>query len=250
MDCLVTLLPDFDHLLLFDYSSGHSKKRVNGLDANGMAKYYGGNQSTLRDAPIYQEEGILGPFQRKLAVGDVQKMVFQDTDDGPFWLSPADRVAKRMDATRPNTQETRDKTKAVLYDELTAIGVTLPKYMNRITKGSLRDLAVRHNLPLTITSDKVDEGWGGKAKGMFQVLWERGWVDEARWKDYRLVARDPDDDDRIIESLSLKFLMENCHDFQNEVTQLQTVASSYGMRVEMTPKYHAEIAGCGIEYSW
>ena len=44
--------------------------------------------------------------------------------------------------------------------------------------------------------------------------------------------------------------MENCHDFQNEVTQLQTIASSYGIRVEMTPKYHAEIAGCGIEYSW
>jgi hypothetical protein len=64
------------------------------------------------------------------------------------------------------------------------------------------------------------------------------------------VARDPDDDDRIIESLSLKYLMENCHDFQTEVTQLQTIASMYGMRVEMTPKYHAEIAGCGIEYSW
>jgi hypothetical protein len=250
MDCLMTLLPDFDHMFLFDYSSGHSKKRVNGLDANAMAKNYGGNQSTLRDAPIYQEEGILGPFPRKLSVGQVQKMVFQDTDDGPFWLTPADRAAKRMDTTRPNTEDTRDKTKAALYDELTAMGVALPKYINRITKASLRELAARHNVALTVTSHKVEEGWVGKAKGMFQVLWERGWVDEARWKDYRLVARDPDDDDRIIESLSLKFLMESCHDFQNEVTQLQTVASSYGMRVEMTPKYHAEIAGCGIEYSW
>jgi len=37
--------------------------------------------------------------------------------------------------------------------------------------------------------------------------------------------------------------MESCHDFQNEITQLQTVASVYGIRVEMTPKYHAEIAG-------
>ena len=44
--------------------------------------------------------------------------------------------------------------------------------------------------------------------------------------------------------------MESCHDFQNEATQLQTVAAAYGIRVEMTPKYHAEIAGCGIEYSW
>jgi hypothetical protein len=250
MDCLKVLLPGFDHLLLFDYSSGHSKKRVNGLDVNAMAKNYGGNQSRLRDATIYQEEGILGPFPRKLSVGDVQEMVFRETDDGPFWLSPAERVARRVDTTRENTEETREKTKAALYDELTAIGVSLPRYKNIITKAALRDLAAQHNLPLTVTAGKVDEGWVGKAKGMLQVLWERGWVDEARWKDYRLVARDPDDDDRIIESLSLKYLMESCHDFQNEVTQLQTIASLYGMRVEMTPKYHAEIAGCGIEYSW
>ena len=250
MDCLKVLLPGFDHLLLFDYSSGHNKKRVNGLDANSMSKYYGGNQSTLRDAPIYQEEGILGPFPQKLSVGDVQKMVFQDTDDGPFWLSPGEREAKRVDSTRENAEETRDKTKAVLYDELTSKGVSLPKYKNKITKAALTDLALQHNLPLTVTTAKVDEGWVGKAKGMFQVLWERGWVDETRWKDYRLVARDPDDDNQIIESLSLKFQMENCHDFQNEETQLQTVASAYGIKVMMTPKYHAEIAGCGIEYSW
>lgn len=250
MDCLKVLLPGFDHLLLFDYSSGHSKKRVNGLDANAMSKSYGGTQSRLRDARIYQEEGILGPFPRKLAVGDVQDMVFRETDDGPFWLSPTERLAKRLDSTRENTEEVREKTKAMLYDELKARGVSLPKYKNKITKASLRDLAAANNIPLTVTTGKVDEGWIGKAKGMFQVLWERGWIDEVQWKDYRLVARDPEDDDRIIESLSLKFLMESCHDFQNEVTQLQTIASTYGIRVEMTPKYHAEIAGCGIEYSW
>mmetsp|Transcript_73807 Transcript_73807/g.213587 ORF Transcript_73807/g.213587 Transcript_73807/m.213587 type:complete len:685 (+) Transcript_73807:660-2714(+) len=250
MDCLKVLLPGFDHVLLFDYSSGHSKKRVNGLDANAMSKSYGGAQSRLRPAPIYQEEGILGRFPRKIDVGEVQEMVFRDTDEGPFWLSPTEREARRFDTTRENTEETREKTKAVLYDELNAIGVTLPKYKNRITKAALKALAASNNIPLTVTAGKVDEGWVGKAKGMFQVLWERGWIDEARWKDYRLVARDPDDDDRIIESLSLKFLMESCHDFQNEITQLQTVASSYGVRVEMTPKYHAEIAGCGIEYSW
>jgi len=114
----------------------------------------------------------------------------------------------------------------------------------------LRDLAVANNIELTVTARKVHEGWVGKPKGMFQILWERGWIDERRWKDYRLVARDPDDDDQIIESLSLKYLIESCHDFQNEVTQLQTITSDYGMQVEMTPKYHAEIAGCGIEYSW
>jgi hypothetical protein len=177
-------------------------------------------------------------------------MVFQETDEGPFWLSPVERMAKKFDSTRPNTEETREKTKTALYDELKAAGVALPKYKNKTTKAALRDLATAHNISLTATTGRVDEGWVGKAKGMFQVLWERGWIDETRWKEYRLVARDPDDDDQIIESLSIKFLIESCHDFQNEVTQLQTIASAYGMRVEMTPKYHAEIAGCGIEYSW
>ena len=166
-------------------------------------------------------------------------------------MSPTERLAKRFDTRRENIEETREKTKAVLYDgELQGKGVSLPKHKNKITKAALRDLATVTNIPLTVTAEKVDEGWVGKAKGMFQVLWERGWIDEAQWKDYRLIARDPDDDDRIIESLSLKFLMESCHDFQNEVTQLQTIASAYGVKVEMTPKYHAKIAGCGIKYSW
>ena len=166
MDCLKVLLPGFDHLLLFDYSSGHNKKRINGLDANDMSKGYGGTQSRLREAPIYQEEGILGPFPRKLSVGDVQQMVFHETDDGPFWLSPTERLSKKYDATRENTEETCEKTKAMLYEELKAKGVSVPKYINKITKPALRDLALANNVELTNTSKKVDEGWVGKAKGM------------------------------------------------------------------------------------
>jgi hypothetical protein len=246
---LTVLFPGFDHLLLFDYSSGHSKKRVNGLDVTAMKKGYGGTQSRLRPAPIYQEEGILGPFPRKLAVGDIQRMVFQPTDEGPFWMSPEERHAKRFDSARPNTQETREKTKAVLYEDLKAKGVNLPRFLNKITKAALKELAQSHDVATTVTTAKIDEGWVGKPKGIFQVLWERGWINEERWKEYRLVVKDADDDNRVIENFSLKLLLETCHDFQNEVTQLQNVASMYGFKVAMTPKYHAEIAGCGIEYS-
>lgn len=79
-----------------------------------MSKGYGGNQSRIRNAEIYQEEGILGPFPRKLSVGDVQSMVFRETDDGPFWLGPTERMAKRFDTIKENTKETREKTKAAL----------------------------------------------------------------------------------------------------------------------------------------
>lgn len=44
--------------------------------------------------------------------------------------------------------------------------------------------------------------------------------------------------------------MESCLDFANEKCRLEDLVNSYGMSVIMTPKYHAELAGCGIEYSW
>jgi hypothetical protein len=131
-------------------------------------------------------------------------MVFQETD-GPFWLGATERMAKRFDTIKENIKkETHKKTKAALYDELSDKGVSLPKYKNKISKAALKDLASAHNILTTVKSGKVEGGWVGKAKGMFQVLWECGWIDEPKWKDYRLVATDPDDDDQIIESLSLK----------------------------------------------
>ncbi|KAL7523118.1 hypothetical protein ACHAXR_000032, partial [Thalassiosira sp. AJA248-18] len=44
--------------------------------------------------------------------------------------------------------------------------------------------------------------------------------------------------------------MQACHDFQNEVSQLEHVARSLGSRVIITTKYHAEYAGEGVEYTW
>ena len=54
----------------------------------------------------------------------------------------------------------------------------------------------------------------------------------------------------LISEFSLTHLMESRVDFANELTQLQAVAKGYGVEVVMTPKYHAEIAGVGIEYAW
>jgi hypothetical protein len=41
-DCLKVLLQDkYDFVFLFDHSSGHVRKRINGLDASKMTKEYG-----------------------------------------------------------------------------------------------------------------------------------------------------------------------------------------------------------------
>ena len=51
---------------------------------------------------------------------------------------------------------------------------------------------------------------------------------------------------------SLKYLMaSSCLDFlAEEMTALQHVGKELGVSVIITPKFHAEMAGEGIEYSW
>ena len=39
-------------------------------------------------------------------------------------------------------------------------------------------------------------------------------------------------------------------DFKNKETALQYLGTQLGVRVELTPKIHAELAGEGVEYSW
>jgi hypothetical protein len=49
---------------------------------------------------------------------------------------------------------------------------------------------------------------------------------------------------------SLKYLMSSCFDYAKEMTALQHVGSQLGVSVIITPKFHAELAGEGVEYSW
>ncbi|KAI2503816.1 hypothetical protein MHU86_10621 [Fragilaria crotonensis] len=44
--------------------------------------------------------------------------------------------------------------------------------------------------------------------------------------------------------------MSECIDFKNEETALQHLGTQLGVSVELTPKFHAELAGEGVEYSW
>jgi hypothetical protein len=44
--------------------------------------------------------------------------------------------------------------------------------------------------------------------------------------------------------------MAECVDFKNEETALQYLGTQLGVTVELTPKFHAKLAGKGVEYSW
>ena len=200
----------------------------------------------LRDSTISVEDGFLGPFEQVLNVGETQRFCFGPGDAGPFWMTDEQREETRLD--RPIDGATpKARSKRELYDALLSMGVLdLPKYMNKISREDLVARATAKLIP--IEKIPFEEGWSGKPKGLLQILWERGWVDDTRVRLYLLEARD--ESGEIIEEYSLRAMMESCLDFAEEETRLQQIAKEYDCIVKYTPKYHAEIAGVGIEYSW
>jgi hypothetical protein len=64
-----------------------------------MNKAFGGIQPKMRETKIKEVKGYLGPYLTPgtLQPGDIQSMVFQPTDSGPFWMSPEEQEKRRHD---------------------------------------------------------------------------------------------------------------------------------------------------------
>jgi hypothetical protein len=106
-------------------------------------------------------------------------MTFDPTDDGPFWMDAATREKTRRDVILSGTKKKRMFRKDELQQMLITKGLTM--------KGKLKDLqaaAQLNDIPIEEVKEKVIEGWENKAKGLLQVLWERGWIDPQVNKPY------------------------------------------------------------------
>lgn len=117
VDILQGIFPGHDLEFHFDQSSGHTKKRHFGLNAEVMIKSFGGSTPCMRDSII--TPGCLGPFEhsKKLKVGQTQCMAFKDEDEGPWELSPEEREHQKFD--RPTgIKKTEPKRKKQLMREL------------------------------------------------------------------------------------------------------------------------------------
>jgi hypothetical protein len=227
---------------------------TNGLDAYNMNKSYGGAQPKMRESVIKAEDGYLGMHEpRTINVGDTQTFTFQPGDDGPFWMTEEERELNRHDrvlAAPPGNPPKRNKTIVELKLELRPLTVLNDRRNYRLAE--LQEIARSHNIDTKIEKTRVKKGWEGQPKGLLQVLWERGWIDEGRLDRYTM---DPatDEDGEVLEGAedwSLRCLMASCLDFAEEMTALQHVGHELGVSVIITPKFHAELAGEGIEYSW
>jgi len=230
-----------------------AKKLANGLDAYSMNKGYGGAQPRMRESIIKENDGYLGMHLSIVSVGDKQSFNFQPGDEGPFWMTEEQRqlnLHDRILSPRPGNPTTRNKTIVELKLELGPLNVLSDRRQYRLAE--LQEIARLNNIDPKIEKTRRQKGWEGQPKGLLQVLWERGWIDEGQLEKYTM---DPatDDDGEVLEGAedwSLKCLMASCLDFAQELTALQHVGSELGVSVIITPKSHCELAGEGIEYSW
>ena len=116
---------------------------------------------------------------------------------------------------------------------------------------AIKKFALQITPPIKLTYKKtkmLQKGWLNKSKGIFQVLYERGYIDPTNIDKYAM--KPFDENGNLDETYCLPMLLQNCEDFKNEMCQLEYIASNLNSRVIITPKYHAELAGEGIEYAW
>lgn len=128
-------------------------------------------------------------------------------------------------------------------------------------------LEKKHDIVLSISNleNNVTKGWVNKPKGMLQMLWERGFIDEAqvnspRSSRYPKDGRKGDVDvDRKLseegERYSLSALLMKYTDFRTKVTDLEHLGKGistidHSSSILFTPKFHYELAIEGIKYSW
>ena len=260
VDCLKVLYPQYDFLFLFDHSCGHDRGQTDGLNAKRMAVSFGGKQPKMHPTIIEAEDGYLGPHRHSsvLSVGEEQKMVwpvysdeeFDKDKHGPYWMTPQMREARRK--TVYGDIEERDKT----VDELKKEIFEQKNIRVRGVRAKIVQEAERLGISIRMRERKVlTRGWEGEAKGLLQVLWERGWIDPARPKSWYMKHGSKDDTDAVIPESNLQEMMMNCLDFEEEKTLLQKMVDNMSDRpgqffLDRTPKCHCEMAGEGIEYAW
>ena len=89
-------------------------------------------------------------------------------------------------------------------------------------------------IPVQITMQESTKGWEGKPKGILQTLFKRGFINPERMTEYTVDGRN-DVFGNLVADTSLRYLMEQLSDFQDEETLLQYHGRQIGGKVDRTP---------------
>ncbi|KAG7351778.1 hypothetical protein IV203_007826 [Nitzschia inconspicua] len=215
----------------------------------------GGKQERLRDTIIQNFEGYLGRYSPLLSVGDTQRMNWsneeppEESTEGPFNLSVQERRKRRSTQLLDEYVNNKPKTKKELTTDLQREGKISKEDRRGYTVKEMQKLAGDHGIAISKSEQKKITGWVGEPKGLLQVARERGLIDH---NNHHLYSANPkkNPDGTLNDEKSLRSIVGQCTDFQNELTHLQVMANELTVQVMFTPKFHAEMAGEGIEYSW
>ena len=183
--------PEYDYMILMDQSSGHGKRMEGGLNAGEMSVRFGGSQPKMRNTTIHE----LGTYHSQLKVGDTQSLTSTYGDAGPFYLSNEERESLKYDVFSGEKKITRKNTK-MLVNELKQSGYQMKGHLS---KYELERIAKINRIELNYKHAIKKEGWMGKPKGLLQILWERGFIDESNICLYSLKGRQSqlDDDGKL-----------------------------------------------------
>ena len=92
------------------------------------------------------------------------------------------------------------------------------------------------------------DGWDNPRA--FYKFCQRGLIERGSLEKYTLDGCKDNITGTIDLQYSLRHIMAECTDFKHEESALQYLGSQLGVKVLLTPKFHAELAGEGVEYSW
>jgi len=178
----------------------------------------------------------------------MQKMVFQCLDSGLFYLSNEEKEQLHHGQTWLEMQENR---KHENIEEGTArSGCYSPLYRLHVACGPPGTCLTAWTQNKCQKAKKKLPRWEGTPKGILQILWEHGLIAESSYKNMTLDSQKNPLTGQIDNSTSLWYLLGQCTDFENELSALQAHGKKLDMVVNATPKFHDELAGKGIEYSW
>jgi hypothetical protein len=124
-------------------------------------------------------------------------------------------------------------------------------------KKELQELCALNDVPIFVQTNGIVEGWEGKAKGMLQILFERGFLDPSKIANRDLskitdctVDGRNDAFGNLLPETSLRCHVAQLSDFQDEETLMQQHGKSLRVKVDRTPKCHPGMAGEGVEHAW
>lgn len=235
MHSLDVLEPEVQQLHQFDWSSGHKKGKEGGLLVSSMNLNYGGSGGQqLRDTEL--SDGCVGN-------GDAfmyESVIVDNEGDSQTTWSLEKPTAK--DGMVVTIHDCRVRVGDIQLMSFRAKEENPLPPFNKLL-APMEDVVNKGKDKNGNETTKVIIGYAGKAKGIAQVLWERGlWKKgmKSSLKSHHL----------NFPALSAKHVLANCDDFKEENGALEDLVQSYGHIVMFSPKGHPEIAGAGIEYDW